>query len=68
MMANTNSYVYRVINNKTSADVTSLRAAKSLAAKWARDGRMTDVWRLVTNAAGEPVTNVGRVHTSFARQ
>ena len=60
-----NSYVYRVINSKAAANVTSLRAAKSLAAKWAREGRMTDVWRMVTNAAGEPVTNVGRVYTSF---
>lgn len=67
-MNNHSGYVYRVINSDTSADVTSLRAAKSLAAKWARKGRMTDVWRMVTNADGEPITNIGRVHTSFARR
>ena len=67
MSTRSSGYVYRVINNETSADVSSLRAAKSLAAKWAREGRMTDVWRMVTNEAGEPVTNVGRVHTSFPR-
>lgn len=67
-MAKRSDYVYRVVNAETSADVTSLRAAKSLAAKWAREGRMTDVWRMVTNAAGEPVTNIGRVHTSFTRR
>ena len=60
-----NSYIYEVRGPENFVHVTSLRAAKSLAAKLARDGNMVDVVRYIRGPDGQPKTNIGRVHTSF---
>ena len=60
-------YVYEVRGAETFTHHTSLRAAKSAAAALARDGNTVDVVRWVAGQDGKPLTNIGRVHTSFPR-
>lgn len=60
-------YVYTASNTTDYAVFTSMRAAKAQAAKWAGEGRMTDVVRHIAGQDGKPKTCIGRVHTSFPR-
>ena len=61
------AYIYEVRGPETFAHVMSLRAAKTMAAKLAREGNTVDVVRYVAGQNNEPKTNIGRVHTSFPR-
>lgn len=63
-----NTYVYEVRGPSEFAHVTSLRAAKSMAAALAREGNTVDVVRYLAGPDGKPKTNCGRVHTSFPRR
>ena len=64
----TTNYVYEVRGPETFEHVTSLRSAKALAAKLAREGNMVDVVRYIPGPDGKPKTNVGCVHTCFSRR
>ena len=66
-MNNTN-YVYEVRGPEAFEYVTSLRAAKALAAALAREGNTVDVVRYIAGPDGKPQTNIGRVHTSYPRR